>query len=262
MGLDGLLADRQVPGDLPVAVAGIAGGLALLRNSSSRGKPKLSVPSTLIGSAALFGIVFGTARTQTDGWGAALTITSLAAGAALLAGFVVLQRYDRSPLIPLRVLADRNRGAAYLTLAVANAALFAVFLFLTYYFQGILRYSPVKTGLAFLPLPAAIGAVATITQGQLLKKFTMRAIVTGGLIACAAGAALLTWASATTSYAAWVLPALTCSAPGSARLAWCRSRSGSRRQPAARRRSRRRTDQHVVAAARRKTLASLAATPP
>jgi len=208
VGLDGLLADRQVPGDLLVAVAGIAGGLALLRNSSSRGKPKLSVPSTLIGSAALFGIVFGTARTQTDGWGAALTITSLAAGAALLAGFVVLQRYDRSLLIPLRVLADRNRGAAYLTLAVANAALFAVFLFLTYYFQGILRYSPVKTGLAFLPLPAAIGAVATITQGQLLKKFTMRAIVTGGLIACAAGAALLTRASATTSYAAWVLPAL------------------------------------------------------
>ena len=60
---------------------------------------------------------------------------------------MVVQRYDRSPLIPLRVLADRNRGAAYLVLAVSNAAVFAVFLFLTYYFQGVLHYSPIKTAL-------------------------------------------------------------------------------------------------------------------
>jgi len=190
------------------AVAGIIGGLALLHHTRAPDKPRLSVPSTIIGSAALFGIVFGSAKAQTDGWGAGLTIGSLAAGGALLAAFTVIQRYDRSPLIPLRVLADRNRGAAYLTLAVANAALFAVFLFLTYYFQGVLHYSPIKTGLAFLPLPAAIGVVATITQGQLLKHLTMRVIITGGLLVCAGGAVLLTRATATTPYPEWVLPAL------------------------------------------------------
>jgi MFS family permease len=194
--------------NIAFAAAGIIGGLTLLHHSSAPDKPRLSVPSTIIGSAALFGIVFGAAKAQTDGWSATLTIASLAAGAALLAAFVLLQRYDRSPLIPLRVPSDRNRGAAYLTLAVANAALFAIFLFLTYYFQGVLHYSPIKTGLVFLPLPAAIGAAATLTQGQLLKLLSMRAIITSGLLVGAAGAVLLTRATATTSYAEWVLPAL------------------------------------------------------
>jgi hypothetical protein len=89
------------------------------------------------------------------------------------------------PLIPLRVLADRNRGAAYLVLFMANAALYAVFLFLflTYYLQGVLHYSPIKTGLAFLPLVLAIAVVATITQGPLLRVAAMRVIVTGRLLA-------------------------------------------------------------------------------
>jgi MFS family permease len=150
--------------NIAFAAAGIIGGLALLHHVSAPDKPRLSVPSTIIGSAALFGLVFGAAKAQTDGWGAALTVGSLAAGGALLAVFVVVQRYDRSPLIPLRVLADRNRGAAYLVLAVSNAAVFAVFLFLTYYFQGVLHYSPIKTGLAFLPLPLF---VATATANYL-----------------------------------------------------------------------------------------------
>lgn len=190
------------------AAAGIVGGLALLHHVSAPHKPRLSVPSTIIGSAALFGIVFGAAKAQTDGWGSALTVGSLAAGGALLAVFVAVQHYDRSPLIPLRVLADRNRGAAYLLLAVANAATFAVFLFLTYYFQGVLHYSPIKTGLTFLPLPATIAVVATITQGPLLKVATMRVIVAGGLLAGGAGAALLAQATAASPYAEWVLPGL------------------------------------------------------
>jgi MFS family permease len=184
--------------NIAFAAAGIIGGLALLHHVSAPDKPRLSVTSTIIGSAALFGLVFGAAKAQTDGWGAALTGGPLAAGAALLAVFVVVQRYDRSPLIPLRVLADRNRGAAYLVLLVANAGVFAVFLFLTYYLQGVLHYSPIRTGLAFLPLPVAIAVVATITQGPLLKVATMRAIVTGGLLACGAGAVLLAQATAAT----------------------------------------------------------------
>jgi len=190
------------------AVAGLAGGLLLLRQAESPDKPRLSVPSTVIGSAALFGIVFGAAKAQTDGWSAGITLGSLAGGAALLAAFTVLQRYDRSPLIPLRVLADRNRGAAYLAQAVSNAAVFSVMLFLTYYFQGVLHYSPIKTGAAFLPLAVGIAVVASVTQVQLLPKFTVRAIVSAGLLACAAGAALLTRATATTAYPEWVLPGL------------------------------------------------------
>ena len=200
--------------NIAFAAAGIIGGLALLHHVSAPDKPRLSVPSTVIGSAALFGVVFGAATAQTDGWGAALTVGPLVAGGALLGVFAVVQRYDRSPLIPLRVLADRNRGAAYLVLTVANAAVFAVFLFLTYYFQDVLHYSPIKAGLAFLPLVLVIAVVATITQGPLLKVATMRVIVTGGLLLCGAGAALLTKATAASPYAEWVLLGLVLQGAG------------------------------------------------
>jgi EmrB/QacA subfamily drug resistance transporter len=194
--------------NIVLAVVGIIGGLTLLHNSAESDKPRLSVPSTIVGSAAIFGLVFGSAKAQTDGWGSAVTLTPLIAGGVLLAGFVVLQKVVRHPLIPLRVVADRNRGAAYLTLFLANAAVFALFLFLTYYFQRVLGYSPIMTGVAFLPMMAAIAVVATVTQGVLLRHLTMRVIVAAGLIASGAGAALLAQAGAGSPYAAWVLPGL------------------------------------------------------
>src|SRR5882724_2616452 len=182
--------------NIVLAVVGLIGGLTLLHNSAESDKPKLSVPSTIVGSAAIFGLVFGSAKAQTDGWGSAVTLTPLIVGGVLLAGFVVLQKVVRHPLIPLRVVADRNRGAAYLTLFLANAAVFALFLFLTYYFQRVLGYSPIMTGVAFLPMMVAIAVVATVTQGVLLRHLTMRVIVAAGLIASGAGAALLAQAGA------------------------------------------------------------------
>jgi len=190
------------------AAVGIIGGLALLHNSAETDKPKLSVPSTLVGTAAIFGVVFGWAKAQTDGWGATITLVSLIAGAALLAGFVVLQKVDRHPLVPLRVVADRNRGAGLLTLLLGQAAVFGLFLFLTYYFQGVLNYSPIKTGLAFLPMMVTVALVATFTQSVLVPRLTTRAIVASGLAIGGAGTALLTQADATSNYAAWVLPGL------------------------------------------------------
>jgi EmrB/QacA subfamily drug resistance transporter len=190
------------------AVVALAGGLALLRNSTAADKPRLSIPSTIIGSAALFGLVLGSAKAETDGWGSGVTVGSLVGGAVLLAGFVVLQKYERHPLIPLRVLTDRNRGAAYLVQALVYAGMFAIFLFLTYYVQGVKGYSPIKTGVAFLPIPFTIGFTATITQSRLLKLFTMRTIVSGGLVIAAGGAALLTQAGPTSNYAAYLLPAM------------------------------------------------------
>src|SRR5579859_6414245 len=152
-------AGGAAPNNIVLAVVGITDGLTLLHNSAESDKPRLSVPSTIVGSAAIFGLVFGSAKAQTDGWGSAVTLTPLITGGVLLAGFVVLQKVVRHPLIPLRVVADRNRGAAYLTHFLANAAVFALFLFLTYYFQRVLGYSPIMTGVAFLPMMVAIAVV-------------------------------------------------------------------------------------------------------
>ena len=194
--------------NIAFAIVGIIGGVTLLHNSTDPDTPKLSVPSTIVGSAAIFGLVFGSAKAQTDGWGSAVTLIPLIAGCLLLVGFVVLQKVDRHPLIPLRVIADRNRGAAYLTLLLGQAGVFALFLFLTYYFQGVLHYSPVKTGVAFLPMMVAVAVVATLTQNVLVQHLTMRVIAVAGLIISGAGAALLTQADAGSPYAAWVLPGL------------------------------------------------------
>ena len=190
------------------AVVGVIGGLALLHNSGNTDKPRLSVPSTILGSAALFGLVFGASTAETDGWGSAVTLISLIAGGVLLVSFIVLQRFDRNPLVPLRVLADRNRGAAYLTLFLGQAGVFVLFLFLTYYFQGLLGYSPLLTGVAFLPMMLTVVVIATLTQNVLVKHLTLRVIVAGGLLIGGAGAALLAQTDAHSPYAAWVLPGL------------------------------------------------------
>jgi catechol 2,3-dioxygenase-like lactoylglutathione lyase family enzyme len=106
------------------------------------------------------------------------------------------------------VVADRNRGAAYLTLLLGQGGVFALYLFLTYYFQDVLHYSPIKTGVAFLPMMLAVVVVATVTQNMLVQRLTVRVITVTGLIISGAGAALLTQADASSPYAAWVLPGL------------------------------------------------------
>ncbi|MCW2529840.1 MAG: transporter [Pseudonocardiales bacterium] len=194
--------------NIAFAIVGTIGGIALLHNSTDPDKPKLSVPSTIIGATAIFGVVFGSAKAQTGGWSSAVTLTPLIAGGLLLIGFVVLQKIDRHPLIPLHVIADRNRGAAYLTLMLGQGGVFALFLFLTYYFQDVLHYSPIKTGVAFLPMMLTVVVVATLTQSVLVRHLTMRVITVAGLLISGAGAALLTRADAGSPYAAWVLPGL------------------------------------------------------
>ena len=196
------------------AVVGILGAVALLHNSAEPNKPRLSVPSTILGTAGVFGLVFGASKAETDGWSAGITLTSLGAGALLLGVFVVYQKVDRHPLVTLRVVTDRNRGAGLITLLLGQAGVFALFLFLTYYFQGVLGYSPVKTGLAFLPMMLTVAVVATLTQSVLVQHLSMRAIVAGGLTVGGAGAALLTQADASSPYAAWVLPGLILAGAG------------------------------------------------
>ncbi|MFE5114150.1 MFS transporter [Streptomyces sp. NPDC056663] len=189
------------------AILGLFGGARYLTNIRDERRPKISVSSALIGSLGVFGVVYGVSRAQIDAWSATATLVPLLVGAASIAAFVPLQRYSSYPLMPLRIFTDRNRGAAYLTLFLGNVAQFAIFLFLTYYFQGVLHYSPVKTGFAFVPLAAASATSATFAQAKLIDKFSVRTIVSTGLIISAAGCALLTRAGVGTDYAV-VLPGL------------------------------------------------------
>ena len=132
----------------------------------------------------------------------------LAAGAVLLAAFVLWQSRAPHPLLPLTVLADRNRGAAFTTVFIASAGMFGVFLFLTYYLQQTLGYSPVQNGLAFLPMVGVLMATAQLSTIVLVPRIGSKTIVPVGLLLAATGMAWLTRLGLHSTYAAHVLPPL------------------------------------------------------
>src|SRR5687767_6231 len=131
------------------AVPAAIGGTRLMQHVPTPNRPRLDLPGTVAASAGLFALVFGLSRAEADGWGEPVTLAFLGASAVLLSAFVALQRRVAHPLLPLHVVTDRNRGGAFLGIAVAGAGIFGVFLFLTFYLQNTRGMTPLETGLAF-----------------------------------------------------------------------------------------------------------------
>ncbi|HEX6521106.1 MAG TPA: MFS transporter [Streptosporangiaceae bacterium] len=131
-------------------------------------------PRPRIASAGFFCLVYGFANAESHAWSAGLTIAAFTASAVLLASFVLIEYRTQRPLLPLRIVADRPRGGAYASMAIVGAALFSVFLFMTFYMQQILGFSPVRTGLGFLPLTGAVIIVAPLVQTKILPRLGPR----------------------------------------------------------------------------------------
>ena len=140
--------------NLIFAAIAVAGALAYIRSSRPASPPRMDWPGAVLACAGLFLIVFGFSRAETAGWTATLTLGSLVLGAVLLTAFVVAEQRSSHPLLPLRVILDRTRGGSYVAVGITGIALFAIFLFLTFYMQQVKGYSPLTTGLLFLPLTA------------------------------------------------------------------------------------------------------------
>jgi EmrB/QacA subfamily drug resistance transporter len=195
--------------NLFLAIPAVIGALALLgRETAPAVRPRIDLPGTLTASAGLFALVFGFSNAETHGWGAPLTVAALSAAAALLAAFVAIERRVEHPLLPLRVVTDRARGGSFLAIGIVGAGMFGVFLFLTYYLQTTLGFSPLVTGLAFLPMIAMIMPTGAIGQTRLVPRFGPRRLVTLGMVLGAAGMLMLTGITVDSSYATHVLPAL------------------------------------------------------
>jgi EmrB/QacA subfamily drug resistance transporter len=194
--------------NLLFAALAIAGALAYMRDSKPASRPRLDWAGTFLASAGLFLIVYGFSHAEQAGWAAALTVGSLAAGAVLLAAFAVAERRVSHPLLPLRVLTDRARGGSYLSVGLTGIAVFGVFLFLTYYLQLVKGYSPVASGLAFLPMIACILLSSNTSSILLLPRLGPRTLIVTGMVLGGAGMAYLTQLTVTSSYATAILPAL------------------------------------------------------
>jgi EmrB/QacA subfamily drug resistance transporter len=191
------------------SLAAVTAAVRLLRRDSPDPGVRLDLPGTVLVVAGLIGVVYGLSEAETKGWGAPLTIALLVAGVVLLAVFAVVERRVAHPLLPLRIILNRFRGGAYLAVGLSAIGMFAIFLFLTYYLEESLRYSPVVTGVAFLPLIAALIASSTTSSGLLMPRLGPRLLVPAGLVIAAGGLVILaSQLSPTSGYAAVILPGL------------------------------------------------------
>jgi EmrB/QacA subfamily drug resistance transporter len=195
---------------IPTAVA----ALALLQTRVAAVKPRLDVAGALTAVTGLFAIVYGFNNAERHSWGSTTTIAFLAVGVVLLAAFVAIERRAEHPLLPMRIVLDRNRGGSYLAVGIAGIGIFGAFFFLTFYLQQTLGYSPVKTGFAFLPQVAAVMMTATTASSLLLPRTGPRPLMATGLALAAVGMALLTQVGVHSSYAEHVLPGLVVSGLG------------------------------------------------
>jgi Major Facilitator Superfamily len=132
--------------NLPVAAVALAGGWVFLPAAAARRDARFDLPGVLTVTAGLVALVYGFSQAAAHGWASAEVVASLAAGAALIAATGVIEARAASPILPLRILADRNRGGSYLTVALSVIGMYGLFLLLSYYFQAVRGYSPARAG--------------------------------------------------------------------------------------------------------------------
>jgi len=185
-----------------VAIAALALPFAIkfLVNQREAVRHRLDYLGICTVTIGLFALVYGLSHAETASWSNSTTIGSLVASAVLLTVFVITELRVSSPLLPMRVVLDRDRGASLLVLLTASVGIFGVFLFLTYYLQEVLGYSPVKTGLAFLPMVGALALFAQIANGILLAKVGPKVLAVLGMLIAAGGSLLFTKVGLHTSY--------------------------------------------------------------
>lgn len=192
-----------------IAIIAIIGASIFVSTVARSGpRPKLDVPGTILVSAALFSLVYGFSNAETDGWDSVQSWGLLAASAVLLIAFVLWQRRAAHPLLPLSIVLDRNRGASYSSILIAGVGMFGIFLFVTYYLQTTLKFTPIQTGLGFLPMILMLVLAAQLSTNIFVPRFGPKVMVPIGMTIAAIGMVYLTHLGVTANYAADVLPAL------------------------------------------------------
>ncbi len=194
--------------NLLFAGAGIAGALVLLHNVVPEHRPRIDIPGTLLATGGLFSLVYGFSHASTTSWGNAVTVGMLTLAVVLLSAFLLVESRVEHPLLPLRIVEDRDRGGSYLAVAMSAIAIFAVFLFLTYYLQQNLGLSPIMAGVAFMPMVACIMFSSITANVRLVPRFGARPLVPTGMLMGAAGMLYLTGLGPHASYAGAILPSL------------------------------------------------------
>lgn len=192
---------------VPCALVAGAGVLATIPATKSPApRRRLDVPGAMLSSAGLVALVLALAEGESAGWGSVAALLTTGAAAVLLAAFVAVELRVSAPLLPLRMLAGRKRIGVYLAVSIALMGLFGLFLLTTFYLQNVRGYSPLRTGLAFLPLVLSLAAGATQIAGR-LPKVPPRLLMSCGFVFALSAMLLLTTLRADSGYLSLLLPA-------------------------------------------------------
>jgi EmrB/QacA subfamily drug resistance transporter len=191
--------------NVPIALGAALAANRVIRESRGEARAGYDLPGAVSVTGGLFLLVYGFTTAGTHGWGAPLTVALLTGAVALMATFVGIELRSQHPLLPLRVLLDRNRGGSYLASLLVGSALLGTFLFLTYFFQGTLHYSALKTGFAFLPFSGGIIIGAGLAS-RLLPRTGPRALMVTGLVVATGGLIWFTRLGVDSSYLTYILP--------------------------------------------------------
>ena len=194
--------------NLALAVVAITGAAMWLINDKAADHDPLDITGLILATAGLFSVVFGFSHAETASWGNPLTIGFLALAVILLTAFVRLEQKTKYPLLPLRIIMNRTRGGSLLASLFASIGIFGVFLFLTYYLQGILGWSAVKTGIAYLPMVFGLIASSIASNAILLPKVGPKILVPIGLMVSSVALYLLHNIGIHSTYNGHVLPEL------------------------------------------------------
>jgi EmrB/QacA subfamily drug resistance transporter len=195
--------------NVPIGIAVLALAPRIIPESRSESVAKSGYDAggavaITLGTIAL---VFTLIKANSWGWTSARTIAGFVVAAVLIFAFVVIERRHKDPLVPLRIFSNRSLSAADATLLVTVAALFGMFFFLTLYFQQVLGYSALKTGIAYLPLSLSLIAASGVAS-RFVDRFTPKPILVAGLLIASGGFVVLTSVSGHGDYASHVLPAM------------------------------------------------------
>jgi EmrB/QacA subfamily drug resistance transporter len=194
--------------NLMIAVPTTIVALRVLVNTRGTERARFDIPGILTWTTGLFALVFGFSNAETHGWGDPATVVALIASPLLLTAFVIIERRVEHPLLPLKIPWDRGRGGAYTSILLAGAGIFGVFLFLTYFMQLNLGFSPLTTGLAFLPLTGVLVVTSTSVQTQVIQHTGVKPIVLLGMALGLIAMLLFTQLTTSSSYGSAVLPGL------------------------------------------------------
>ncbi|HET9172630.1 MAG TPA: MFS transporter [Actinospica sp.] len=198
-----------------MAAIAFAAAVPLLHESKAHGNTKYDIPGAILATAGLASVVYGftNAAKPGQGWAAGETLLFLVGGGLMLVAFVFVEARVSNPLLPLRVIWHGNRGGSYLASVLVGAGMFGMFMFFTYYFQQSLGYSPLKTGLLYLPFTGALIVTAGAVS-PLLPRIGPRILMTYGALVAAGGLFWLSQLNLHSSYPAMIMPSMLIMAHG------------------------------------------------